>query len=188
LVIRKPNDPNFYVLQKYFLPSARIAAVEKKDVKEAAYDIWHKNNWLESCEGATVDFHAVTKWFVEMVNTYNIRPLWIGYDRALAGYWQEEMTESGFDMEKIAQGPFTWTYPMKQLGGLFEEHRIIYQNNPMLRWCLLNTSKKTANKDGIESIQPVKSSANKRIDGMVSLLNAMVSYYKHEDDYLRYVK
>jgi phage terminase large subunit-like protein len=77
---------------------------------------------------------------------------------------------------------------MKQLGGLFEEHRVIYQNNPMLRWCLLNTSKKTANKDGIESIQPVKSSANKRIDGMVSLLNAMVSYYKHEDDYLRYVK
>ena len=123
-----------------------------------------------------------------VVNEYNIRPLWIGYDRALAGYWQEEMTETGFDMEKIAQGPFTWSYPMKQLGGLFEEHRIIYQNNPILRWCLQNTGKKTTNKDGIESIQPVKSSANKRIDGMVSLLNAMVSYYNHEEEYLRYVK
>lgn len=188
LVIRKPNDPNFYVLQKYFLPSSRIAAVEKKDIKEAPYSIWQKNGWLESCEGATVDFHAVTKWFLSMVNEYNIRPLWIGYDRALAGYWQEEMTDTGFDMEKIAQGPFTWTYPMKQLGGLFEEHRIIYQNNPITRWCLQNTGKKTANKDGIESIQPVKSSANKRIDGMVSLLNAMVSYYKHEEEYLRYVK
>ena len=38
----------------------------------------------------------------------------------------------GFDMEKIRQGPVTWTYPMKQLGGLFEEHRIISNNNPML--------------------------------------------------------
>lgn len=188
LVIRKPNDPNFYVLQKYFLPQSRVDNIESKNTKEAPYPIWAKNNWLTICEGASVNFHQVTEWFADMVKEYNIRPLWIGYDRALAGYWKEEMVEYGFELDKIPQGPFTWTYPMKSLGGLFEEHRVVYDNNPMLRWCLLNTGVKTNNRDGIESIQPVKSSTTKRIDGMVSLLNAMVSYYNHEEEYLKYVR
>ena len=143
---------------------------------------------LTICEGATVDYHAVTQWFADMVNKYNIRPLWIGYDAALSGYWAPEMKEYGFEMEKLRQGPFTWTYPMKQLGGLFDEHRVISDNNPMLRWCLLNTGKKALNKDGIESIQPVKTGETKRIDGMVSLLNAFTSYCAHEDDYNRYIR
>ena len=188
LVIRKPNDINFYVLQKYFLPQSRVDNLETKNTKEAPYKLWAEKGWLTLCEGATVDFHAVTEWFSDMVKDYNIRPLWIGYDAALSGYWKEEMIEYGFEMEKVRQGSFTWTYPMKQLGGLFIDHRVVYQNNPMLRWCLLNTGVKTLNKDGIESIQPVKSSSNKRIDGMVSLLNAMVSYYNHEEEYLRYLK
>jgi len=130
----------------------------------------------------------VTQWFVDMVKEHDVRPLWIAYDRALAGYWVEEMQEVGFDMERVAQGPYVWTYPMKRLGGLLEDHKVIYQNNPMLRWCLLNTGVKTTNRDGIQSIQPVKTSATKRIDGMVSLLNAFTGYCNHEDEFITYVK
>ena len=188
LLIRKPEDPRYYVLQKYFLPSARVNTVESASRKEAPYRLWAEQGWLNICEGASVDFHAVTEWFVEMVRAYDIRPLWIGYDAALSGYWVPEMTEYGFDMDRVRQGPFTWTYPMKMMQGAFDDHLVVYQNNPMLRWCLLNTGKKSTNKDGIESIQPVKVSETRRIDGMVSLLNAWVSYTNHYDDYIRYVR
>lgn len=188
LLIRKPEDPRYYVLQKYFLPSARVNTVESASRKEAPYRLWAEQGWLTICEGASVDFHAVTEWFVEMVRAYDIRPLWIGYDAALSGYWVPEMTEYGFDMDRVRQGPFTWTYPMKMMQGAFDDHLVVYQNNPMLRWCLLNTGKKSTNKDGIESIQPVKVSETRRIDGMVSLLNAWVSYTNHYDDYIRYVR
>ena len=96
LLICKPNDPNYYVLQKYFLPRARITEVEENSKKEADYEFWAEQGWLEICESATVDYHAVTKWFVDMVNQYGIRPLWIGYDAALSGYRVEEMKEFGF--------------------------------------------------------------------------------------------
>lgn len=188
LLIKKPKDESFYVLQQYFLPESRVNVVESNSAREAPYKLWAEQGWLTICEGATVDYRAVTQWFVDQVNNHDIRPLWIGYDRALAGYWVEEMTESGFDMERIAQGPYTWTYPMKRLGGLFEEHKIIYQNNPMLRWCLTNVGVKTTNRDGVQSIQPVKTGSTKRIDGMVSLLNAFVSYVNHEDEYNQYVR
>jgi phage terminase large subunit-like protein len=135
-----------------------------------------------------VDYNDITQWFVDMVKTHDIRPLWICYDAALSGYWAPQMTEIGFNMEKIRQGPFTWTYPMKLLQGAFEEHRVIYQNNPMLRWCLLNTAKKSTNKEGIESIQPVKSASNRRIDGMVSLLNAWTGLQNHSEEFIPYLR
>lgn len=188
LLICKPNDKNIYVLQQYFLPQSRVDDVEATGKREAPYKLWAEQGHLTICEGATVDYHQVTQWFVDKVNEHDIRPLWVCYDAALSGYWREEMEECGFEMEKIRQGPFTWAYPMKRLGGLFEEHRIISNNNPMLRWCVLNTGVKTLNKDGIESIQPVKTSATKRIDGLVSLLNAFVGYCNHEDEYSRYIR
>jgi len=188
LLIKKPNDEKFYVLQQYFLPQSRVDMVEQSNAREAPYKLWAEQGWLTICEGASVDYHQVTQWYADMVEKHDIRPLWIAYDRALAGYWQQEMIEYGFDMVKIPQGPFVWSYPMKRLGGLLEEHKIIYNNNPILRWCLLNTGVKTLNRDGIQTIQPVKTSSTKRIDGMVSLLNAFVGYCEREDEYINYVR
>lgn len=188
LLIRKPGDTRFFVLQKYFIPKSKIKDKEYSDKREAPYKKWAENGWLSVSDGATVDFHAVTEWFVMMVNEYNIRPLYIGYDAALSGYWREEMEGYGFLMEKIRQGPFTWTYPMKELGGMFEEKRIVYNDNPMLRWCLSNTGKKSNNQDGIESIQPVKVATSRRIDGTVSLLNAYTCFKNNEEDYLSMIK
>lgn len=188
LLIKKPNDDRFYVLQRYFIPQSKADAVEMSNAQEAPYKLWAKNDWLTICEGASVDYHQVTEWFNEMVVRYDIRPLWVCYDRALAGYWQEEMSEMGYDMQKIAQGPFTWSYPMKSMEGLLQEHKIVYQNNPILRWCLSNTAKKSTNADGIESIQPIKIQQSRRIDGMVSLLNAYVGYIQHEEEYIPYLR
>ena len=188
LVIRKPNDDTVYVLQKYFIPQRKLDENLGSDAKQVPYKLWNEQGWIEINEGAQVDYSLVTKWFVEMVEKYDIRPLWICYDRALSGYWVPEMEEYGFEMEKTAQGPFTWSQPMKELGCVLQEHKVIYNNNPILRWCLANTGVKALNKDGIETIQPVKLQEHRRIDGMVSLLNAWVGYVKHMDEYLPYVR
>ena len=188
LLIRRPDDPQFYVLQQYFLPKARVEQVEHQGRKEAPYRLWAQQGWLTLCDGATVDYNDVTEWFVSMVQERDIRPLWVCYDAALSGYWVPQMTDMGFEMERIRQGPVTWTYPMKRMKGLFEDHRIVYQNNPILRWCLSNTAAKSSNQRGIDSIQPEKITANRRIDGTVSLLNAMTGYYNHEDEFLAYLR
>lgn len=188
LLIRKPDDENVYVLQKYFLPQKRIDDLEETQSKEAPYKLWEEQGWIHINPGAQVDYHEVTMWFIEMVNDHDIRPLWICYDRALSGYWAPEMEASGFQMEKIPQGPFTWSQPMKEMGAAFADHKIIYQNNPILRWCLANTAAKALNKDGIETIQPIKIRQSNRIDGMVSLLNAWVGYVRHYDEFLPYLR
>ena len=188
LMIRKPNDENVYVLQHYFIPQSKIDMIEQTQSKEAPYKLWAEQGWVTINDGAQVDYSLVTQWFVDMVQKYDIRPLWIGYDRALANYWKAEMEDYGFDLIPIAQGPFTWSSSFKSMAAHFQEHRVIYQNNPMLRWCLANTAAKALNKDGIETLQPVKMHQSKRIDGTVSLLNAWVVYDKHFDEYIPYLR
>lgn len=188
LLVRKPDSDTVYVLQQYFIPQSKIDYLEKTASKEAPYKLWAEQGWLTICKGAQVDYSDVTKWFIQMVEEYDIRPLWISYDRALSGYWVPEMEAYGFEMEKCAQGPFTWSQPMKEMGAAFSLHKVNYNNNPILRWCLMNTGVKRTKTDSLEMIQPVKIQTARRIDGMVSLLNAWVSYVKHADEYMPYVR
>lgn len=181
LLIRKPDDKTVYVLQQYFLPQARIDRLDKKNTNEAPYKLWAKRGLLTICEGNRVDFSAVTAWFVQMAVEYKIDAFKVGYDRALAGYWVEEMKANGFTMEPVAQGPFTWSQPMREMGAALADKIVNYNNNPVLLWCLTNTAVK---KSGLNNIQPVKITDRRRIDGAVSLLNAWVIYVKYFDDYM----
>ena len=187
LLIRKRDDEKIYVLQHYFLPQERIDKLEATTTKEAPYKTWADRGLLTLCQGSMVNYSDVTAWFQEMRDKYRIDMWRCGYDRALAGYWAEEMASVFGDsvMEKVVQGPITWTAPMKELGAMLSDKMINYNNNPMLKWCLSNTGVKTSGT--VESIQPVKIQQNRRIDGMVSLLNAYTIYVKYREDYLNLV-
>ena len=175
LLVRKKDDKQIYVLQHYFLPEVKIERQELTHSEEAPYRLWAEKGLLTICQGNRVDFSAVTEWFCQMRDEYKIDPLYVGYDRALAGYWVEEMDSNGFTMEAVAQGPFTWSQPMKEMGAAFADKIVNYNKNPILMWCLSNTAVK---KSGVNNIQPVKITERRRIDGAVSLLNAWVLYVK----------
>lgn len=181
LLIRKPDDPIVYVLQQYFLPEARVAHLEEKNTNEAPYRRWAERGLLTICPGNRVDYHMVTEWFCQMRDTYKIDCVKVGYDRALAGYWVDEMKANGYEMEAVAQGPYTWSQPMRELGAALEGKTVNYNGNPMLVWCLTNTGVK---KSGLNNIQPVKITEKRRIDGMVSLLNAWVIYVRYYEDFM----
>jgi len=181
LLIRKPEDSTVYVLQHYFLPRKKIDMLDEKNTKEAPYKTWEKRGLLTVCEGNRVDFSAVTEWFCQMRDEYKIDAWKVGYDRALAGYWVDEMKNNSFDMEPVAQGAFTWSQPMREMGAALADKIVNYNNNPILAWCLSNVGEK---KSGINNIQPVKIKEKRRIDGAVSLLNAWVIYVKYFEDYM----
>lgn len=183
LLCKKPNEKTLYALQMYFLPEERIKFIEQTSTKEAPYKTWAEKGYLRICPGSRVDYHMVTEWFCEMRDQYQITMIWCGYDRALAGYWAEEMTgEFGLSvMEKIAQGPFTWTQPMKELGARLSDKEINYNDHPILKWCISNVAVKVSGTN--ENIQPVKISSTRRIDGFVSLLNAYTDYLNHKTDF-----
>lgn len=181
LIRRSREDDTVYVLQHYFIPQKRIDQLDEHNTQEAPYKIWAERELLTICDGARVDYSAVTAWFCQMRDEFKIDAFAVGYDRALAGYWVDEMKSNGFDMRAVAQGPFTWSQPMREMGAAFADKKVNYNRNPVLVWCLSNTAVK---KSGVNNIQPVKVSDRRRIDGAVSLLNAWVIYVRDNEDYM----
>ena len=71
---------------------------------------------------------------------------------------------------------------LKELKADMAAKRIVYQNHPILKWCLSNMN---IDSDKIGNIQPCKGkNPRARIDGAAALLNAYVTYKKHEEEYL----
>lgn len=88
----------------------------------------------------------------------------------------------GFEMLKVIQGAKTMSNPMKELEADLKEKNVIYNNNPILKWCLLNTAIEV---DKNENIRPIKGRNSKqRIDGAVSLIDAYCVLFEKMNDYL----
>lgn len=178
LLVLKHNKK--YVVQQYFIPGERLDFKIKDD--KIPYDKWEKRGLVTVCEGAKVNYSDVTQWFLRMNDEYKISTLWIGYDPWNTQYWVEEMKEYGFEMVEVRQGPKTMSNPMKQLEADLIEKSVNYNNNPVLKWCLCNTSVK---RDDNDNIRPVKGQKQRaRIDGTVSLIIAYCILFNKMQDYL----
>lgn len=174
------KQKKIYILQHYFIPETKIE--EKADNDNVPYDIWEKRGLLTVCSGAKINYTNVTEWFLKMHNEYDISALWVGYDPWGSQYWITEMEEAGFEMEKVIQGAKTMSNPMKQLEADLKEKKVNYNNNPILKWCLLNTAIEI---DKNDNIRPVKGKKSKqRIDGAVSLIDAYCVLFDKMSDYI----
>lgn len=178
LIVIKENKK--YVLQQYFIPSKKLEFKIKDD--KIPYDKWEKRGLVTVCDGAKVNYSDVTQWFLRMNEEYKISTLWVGYDPWNTQYWVEEMKEYGFEMIEVRQGAKTLSNPMKQLEADLIEKNVIYNNNPILKWCLCNTAVK---RDENDNIRPVKGQKQRaRIDGTVSLITAYCVLLDKLNDYL----
>jgi phage terminase large subunit-like protein len=179
LVIQKRDNSKKYVIPHFFMPSEVLDKRIKED--NVPYDIWLKKGYITLTDGNQNDFSLVTQWLMKMIQTYGIRPLWVGYDPWNSQYWIKEMEDLGFNMEKIRQGVYTLSEPMKILEADLKNNLVNYNNNPILKWCLANTQAKV---DLNGNIQPSKlNSKYKRIDGTVALIIAYVVLNRYKNDY-----
>ncbi|WP_203264863.1 terminase large subunit [Streptococcus uberis] len=176
------GDNNIYVEQMYWLPEELL---EKRTIEDKIpYNKWHELGLLRTCEGNKVNYKDVVEWYKELMFEKDIYLYRVGYDSWSATYFVDDM-KGNFGketMEAVIQGKKTLSAPMKSLGADLSSKRIIYNNNPILKWCLTNVA---IDIDKNDNIQPMKTSnAKKRIDGLASLLDAYVIFENHMDDYL----
>ncbi|MDD5589466.1 MAG: terminase large subunit [Candidatus Nanoarchaeia archaeon] len=185
VIFMLPGKNKIYVISMYWLPEDLLEKRSRED--KIPYDIWRDIGLLRTCEGNTVHAKYVTEWYVEIMNKYGIYLPWIGYDSWSAKYWVEEM--KGYfgeeSMIPVIQGKKTLSGPMKKLGADLESKLIIYNNNPIDKWCLSNTA---IDVDKNDNIQPIKTSnQRRRIDGTAALLNAYVVLQDKMQDYINMI-
>jgi phage terminase large subunit-like protein len=179
LLFMKPGDDRKYISEMFWLPADRLQERVKQD--KIPYDRWYDRGLVRLCSGNTINYSDVTALFKEMVQKYELFPAWVYYDSYSARYFVEEMQMEGFNMVRCIQGAKTLSLPMQMLGADLQAHKVLYNNNPVLKWCLTNTGVQT---DRNGNIVPIKNQSPKqRIDGTAALLDCYVGLYEHYNEF-----
>ena len=188
-VFQRPNDENIYVKSMFWIPQSVIDEHDKtgsrKERDNAPYKLWIEQGYMRTCEGNRCDKRIFLEWFRELRDQYDIYTTFIGYDPwhvsdDLIREFQAEFGKNA--MIPVRQGTITLSDPMKNLAADFKAKRIIYDNNPIMKWCLINTEVKT---DINGNIQPVKGlDSRKRIDGVAALIDAYKVLQDKRDQYI----
>lgn len=188
-IMQKPDDPNVYVKPMFWIPQAVIDEMDKtgnrKERDNVPYRLWVDQGYMRTCPGNKCDKRVFLDWFVELREKYDMYTLFIGYDPWHISDEELRMFKSEFgsnSMIPVRQGTITLSQPMKNLAAEFKAHHIVYDNNPILKWCLINTEVRT---DVNGNIQPCKGMTQRnRIDGTAALLDAFVVLKDNYDKYI----
>ena len=175
------HSGQMYADQMYFIPEDVIKDKEVED--KVPYQKWADRGLIQLTPGNKISQQYVFDWYANYCDKKEIIPIWNGFDT-----WGAELIMNEFEkrwganaVEQVVQGAKTMSAPMKELKADLQAKRINYNANPILQWCLMNTSVKI---DDNGNIRPIKGKSRLlRIDGMVSLLNAYITYKRHEEDY-----
>lgn len=182
VIFKVPDDPQLYVKQMYWLPEDVLE--ERANEDNIPYTLWKEQGLLRTSQGNKVYYRDILDWLEELQNQFDIYIFKGGYDSWSAQYYVKDL-EARYGVETfepVIQGKKTLSSPMTSLGADLKAKKVVYNNNPILKWCMSNT---TVDVDKNGNIQPDKgSNRRKRIDGLASLLDAYVIYEKYQDDYL----
>ena len=182
---KRRNDDNIYCISMYWIPEEKLNLLEtNKEDDMVPYKLWEQQGLIRVCPGNKVNKYDMLNWFKEIKDEYDIYIPWIGYDPwhvddSLLQAYQDEFGKDS--MIKVRQGVYTLSAPMKEMKADLKANKIIYNNNPIDKWCLSNMEIKT---DINGNIQPIKGVDNrKRIDGGVSKIIGYVVLKDKESEY-----
>lgn len=172
IVVEKNGE--LYVFAKFFLPAEKIDEATARD--GLPYNLYVQRGLLKLSGDNFIDYQDCYKWFVELVEKYELLPLQVGYDRYSAQYLINDLKAYGFQCDDVFQGENL--YPViQEAEGLIKDGKIHIGDNDLLKVHLLNSAIKMSTERGRGKL--VKLSAQDHIDGAAALLDALTVRQKH---------
>ena len=173
----RPNDNKIYRKSMYWIPQsvldADAARGSRRERDSVPYSLWIKRGLMRAVEGNKVNKQVILDWFIELRDEQGLYIQYIGYDPwhiddSLLARFEGEFGKQC--MVRVRQGTQTLSQPMKDLKADLGASRLVDNNNPIDKWCMLNTEVRP---DINGNIQPVKiTDSRRRIDGTIALICA----------------
>jgi phage terminase large subunit-like protein len=135
------------------------------------YRNWIEHKFLTVTNGNVTDYDRVIEDIQILYKKYALEK--IGYDRYNATDWAIRCTEIGLPVEPYSQTIGNFNMPTKELERRILGKKIVIERNPVTKFCFENVNLKT---DYNFNVKPVKSDPNKKIDGVIALIEALGCY------------
>ena len=146
------------------MPSTCLENNSNSDI----YKEWKRKGLLTITDGNVTDYDIVLSDILRINNQIGITK--ISYDSYNATQFCINATSKGLPMITFSQALWNFNKPTKYFEILIKSGKIILDDNEITRWCFSNVYLKT---DHNENVKPVKTTQQQKIDGVISILEAL---------------
>ncbi len=163
-----------YAFTQFFMPANRVERAQAID--GVPYELFVQKGIVKLSGENYVDYKDVYNWFVMLKKQYGIYVLKVGYDRYSTQYLVDDMKAYGFHMDDVFQGE-NLAGVIREFEGILLDGDFKIADNSLLKAHFLNV----ALKHNMETrkFRPVKIEQRARIDGFVSVIDAMTVRQKY---------
>jgi len=159
-------DDDHRVININWLPKDRLKELEDRD--HVPYAVWEKQGFLRTTPGNVLDYDRIRNDINDMYKVFNIRLLAV--DRWNSTQITTQLDGDGLEMAPTGQGYRDMNAACKELDRLIVSAQLQHDGNPLLAWAASNTM---VEEDAAGNIKPDKGKSTKKIDPIVSLVNAV---------------
>lgn len=156
----------------FWLPEEGLAEKSRND--RVPYDKWHREGYLQTTPGRSIEYEYIAFALREVFDRYNIGQL--AFDRYNMKFLRPWLEKAGFkpdELEKFVefgQGFISMSPAIRELESKLLQKQLKHGNHPVLTMCAANAT--TVN-DPAGNRKFVKTKTTGRIDGLVALAMAV---------------
>ena len=167
LVLVGKIDGKWHTKAYFWTPAQGLAERAKRD--RMPYDLWHRQGYLRTTPGATVDYGYVAVEIAEILAGLDVRA--IAYDRWRIDLLKKEFERIGVDLPLVewGQGYKDMAPALDHLEAELLNGRVTHGNHPVLSMCAANA---VVTKDPTGARKLDKARATGRIDGIQAMAMA----------------
>lgn len=185
LTLIAESDDAWNVHSTFWLPEDGLSLKSEKD--RVPYDMWHKDGFLETTPGPTVEYEYIAYELKLLFDRYDIRK--IAFDRWNWKFLSPWLEKAGFSeweleerFEEFGQGYASMSPALRQFETALLGRKMRHGNHPVLTMCAANA---VVQSDPAGNRKLAKDKSSGRIDGMVALAMAVAA--ANADDVEEYV-
>ena len=151
----------------FWTPEQGLIDRAKRD--RAPYDVWHRQGYIRTTPGATVDYEFVAVEIAEILSGLNVQA--VAYDRWRINLLKKEFERISVDLPLVewGQGFKDMAPALDHLEAELLNGRVRHGDNPVLSMCAANA---VVTKDPTGARKLDKSKATGRIDGLQAMAMA----------------
>ncbi|ROR47974.1 terminase large subunit [Diaphorobacter sp. C33] len=168
LVVVGQVDGVWQVQSHFWTPEQGLEERARRD--RAPYDVWHRQGFLRTTPGATVDYSHVAADMLEILDGLDVRG--IAFDRWRVAELQRELDRLGAELPLVehGQGFASMAPALDALEAELLNGRVAHGGHPVLTMCAANA---VIVKDPAGNRKLEKSRSTGRIDGLQALAMSM---------------
>jgi phage terminase large subunit-like protein len=163
------KDDKYHFITDYYLPKESLRKKINADMD--LYRQWAYHGHLKTTSGNVTDYDYITKDMLTVDKDCDVTKVF--YDKYNASAWAVQCEEQGLPMIPFSQTIGNFNNPTREFERLMLCGKIVINDNPINRYCLRNVELRH---DFNNNVKPMKDSEKKKVDGAISMLQAMAAW------------